>query len=1489
MCHRKTATLLSVLVALAAVSPGCVPTLQLHAIVQTSPLADGTTNQAYSLQFAVTNPPANLGDLTWTAQPTTSSSVPPGLTLSTDGLLMGTPTAAGAYMFIITVDDSNRHKTLDRKTFQLTVNAAAIDLKLIKTHTGNFTVGSNGTYTLTVTNVGNTPTTGAVTVTDTLPAGLSFVSGSGTGWTCSAAAQVVTCTNPGPIAATTGSNMSVITLTVSVAAAARPNVTNSATVAASGDNNAANNTASDPTTVNAAPVIDLSLAKTHIGSFNAGSNGLYTLTVTNVGGAASGMITVTDTLPNGMSFVSGTGTGWTCAAASQVVTCTNPGLAAGNGTNAIALTVNIASTTIAGMLTNAASVTTSGDTNAANDAASDITNVVAAARATSTAVAFAPGSVPVNQGSTVTVTVTDTGAGAPSNPLGTVSFGSSAGGDAFTPAPTCSLVAVAMSSTQSSCSATVLPVAPAGPHTISATYTPTDNIHATSNSTGALAVNARATSTVAVLSPGTVAINQSSTVTITVTDTDAGTPLNPLGTASLNSSVAGDVFAPSMSCTLAPVPATTDKSSCTATVTPIDTPGSHAITAAFVPAGSPHSPSSNSTSPASLTVTLRATATSVALVPNPVVTAQSLTATVTVADASAGTQSPPGVATAVAVSSSDGSDLLTSPCTLAAATASTSSCTVMLTASAMVSPPAHTITANFAATPTHAASTGNQDLTVVAPSVAITTTAVSAGAVTLFYSQLIEAVGGTGPYTWAVISGTPPPGLTLDPVTGILSGTPTATGMFTFTVQVMDSSGPPTMAIRTFTINVTLPVARFVFMSNQDGTISTYTVDATTGQLRANGYAPPAGLSTFTVALGRFLYTPGLSSLFISKFDPVTGVINPPATATRPPGGNGVILAIPGVDRLLFTGGAVVDIDQTTGAVTPIVGSPFSGLGGRPAIDPLGKFYFSAVDSVNVVTNTNQISAFVIDPATSALTAAPGSPFIASTCPMPIAPGHCAPGPIVVDPSSNFLYLLNTATSTSGISAFRISQADAVLTAVSGSPFAVGATFASMAVAMTPGGGFMYLTQTGSPNISGFQIDAATGALTSAGLFTSFSGSVLVAVAADPTGKFLYATGNDNLVTVYGINPDGTLTETGSIRNQHMPLATVISAGPQAEYVPKIAYSANFGSATAPVSSGNVSAYTVDAVSGALNAVAGSPFLAGMNPSAVAVDPTHRFAYVTNFGDNTVSVFTIASSGALAPVGSFATGLGPRALAVDPTGRFLYVTNQNDSVLSAFTIDQTSGSLSSFQPPGTPNGINSPASIAIDPSGIFFYVAEMGGSEVSIYKIFDFTVGRFLQVGHLSTGAGTVPTSVVVDPSGNFLYVADQSGRVVVFAISSTGTLTPLVPAQTSPGTMPASLVVDPSGRFLYTANSGSSDVSGFTIGFPAGLLNPFTGAPAAAGSAPSSVAVNPSGKFLYVANRTSGTISMFAIDPASGVLTPVNSFPAGVNPQSVVVGGTIQ
>jgi uncharacterized repeat protein (TIGR01451 family) len=127
-----------------------------------------------------------------------------------------------------------------------TILLAGPDLAISKTHSGNFVQEQTGaTYTITVSNVGGSASSGAVTVTDTLPAGLAATAISGTGWTCTL--SMLTCTRADSLAG--GGSYPAITLTANVAGNAPGSVTNTATVSGGGDVNSANNVASDVTTI----------------------------------------------------------------------------------------------------------------------------------------------------------------------------------------------------------------------------------------------------------------------------------------------------------------------------------------------------------------------------------------------------------------------------------------------------------------------------------------------------------------------------------------------------------------------------------------------------------------------------------------------------------------------------------------------------------------------------------------------------------------------------------------------------------------------------------------------------------------------------------------------------------------------------------------------------------------------------------------------------------------------------------------------------------------------------------------------------------------------------------------------------------------------------------------------------------------------------------------------------------------------------------------
>lgn len=308
-----------------------------------------------------------LGTLTCTRNDALAASASyPAITVTVDVA----PNAASSVTNSASVSGGNESNAANDSDTDPTTVTQMPDLTVNKSHTGNFSQGQVGaTYSIVVTNSGSATTSGTVTVTDTLPTGLSATGISGTGWTCTLA--TLTCTRNTTRGA--GASFPTITVTVNVAANAPPTVTNSVTVSGGGEINTSNDTDTDPTTV-VQP--DLTITKSHSGNFTQGQTGAtYTITVTNSGTASTNgtTVTVTDTLPSGLTATGISGTGWSCVLGTLTCTRTTV-LTAGSSYPAITLTVNVAANAPASV-TNSVSVSGGGQTNTANDTATDPTTI----------------------------------------------------------------------------------------------------------------------------------------------------------------------------------------------------------------------------------------------------------------------------------------------------------------------------------------------------------------------------------------------------------------------------------------------------------------------------------------------------------------------------------------------------------------------------------------------------------------------------------------------------------------------------------------------------------------------------------------------------------------------------------------------------------------------------------------------------------------------------------------------------------------------------------------------------------------------------------------------------------------------------------------------------------------------------------------------------------------------------------------------------------
>jgi uncharacterized repeat protein (TIGR01451 family) len=288
------------------------------------------------------------------------------------------------------------------------------DMTVAKSSAGTFTRGLTASYMVTASNISPYgPSSGTVTVNDTLPVGLTPTGASGTGWSCSVVSQTVSCTE---VTALPGnSSYPPITVTANVAQTAPSTVTNTAIVSGGGEINLTNDTGTNV----AAVVSSADLSVTNSASpdpVTAGNNITYTQVLTDNGPSAADNVTLVQAIPASTTFVSmAAPAGWSCttpsAGSTGNVVCTSLSMT-GNTAATFTMIVKVTAGTANGtVITDIATASSSvNDPNSSNNSASASTVVGTTAQAELTVTnAASPNPVSVGNNLTFTQVVTNTG------------------------------------------------------------------------------------------------------------------------------------------------------------------------------------------------------------------------------------------------------------------------------------------------------------------------------------------------------------------------------------------------------------------------------------------------------------------------------------------------------------------------------------------------------------------------------------------------------------------------------------------------------------------------------------------------------------------------------------------------------------------------------------------------------------------------------------------------------------------------------------------------------------------------------------------------------------------------------------------------------------------------------------------------------------------------------------------------------------------------
>ncbi len=391
-------------------------------------------------------------------------------------------------------------------------------------------------------------------------------------------------------------------------------------------------------------------------------------------------------------------------------------------------------------------------------------------------------------------------------------------------------------------------------------------------------------------------------------------------------------------------------------------------------------------------------------------------------------------------------------------------------------------------------------------------------------------------------------------------------------------------------------------------------------------------------------------------------------------------------------------------------------------------------------------------------------------------------------------------------------------------------------------------------------------------------------VTTTPPSPFTVAPGRSQTVAfaaARGTSPGvGTVTAAAIARGtvsslSHSGTFSLSAAVPVYAYVPNAL-------------ANNVLGYSVDANTGALAALAGSPFTLPTAPAMVVL--TGQGAFLYGLGQDAISHTSTLTSDVIDPAtGSLTPGqvinddalANSTGIAASPSGKFLYVIMPD--CIRVYLIDPVTGNLtlsscSSVPAPSWQFVVVPPGNVAYGAAGF------INGTQVYLYSV-DQNDGSLTLVQSAQNPfpfAGTMSS----DPLGRALYVLTPAllplghlscGDLLVLGIDQkTTAVTPLGQY----GACPQSITFDPADQYAYLSGASGFLVTASIYGFrcdSSGSLTYLPGSPFAAQLSPYRGVVEPSqGKFLIeiidenIFNSGSTTLTSFAIDTQTGALSQV-------------------
>jgi len=363
-----------------------------------------------------------------------------------------------------------------------------------------------------------------------------------------------------------------------------------------------------------------------------------------------------------------------------------------------------------------------------------------------------------------------------------------------------------------------------------------------------------------------------------------------------------------------------------------------------------------------------------------------------------------------------------------------------------------------------------------------------------------------------------------------------------------------------------------------------------------------------------------------------------------------------------------------------------------------------------------------------------------------------------------------------GISAYAVDYQIGSLTPLADSPIPAGRQPVTLVAA--PNGLSLYVVNQDDSTIGQYAI-GTDGKIYLQNTY-NVTGSNPTAIAIDQAGAFLYVTFQYQLgpqgqqlyssaspgpggITIFPISSkDGSLGTPSTVNVGNNPVGIVVSNIPPNGNLGRFVYVIDQETTTTPKAT--VLGFSQNATTGALTPTPGTTITtdstgrtvatgygAGTTPSAIAVDPTSRWVYITDEATNQLYGNNLNNDGSLtAMVNSpFPTGIFPVGLTIDPRGKFLYVANFTSGTVGAYALDVNAGTPTGAVGSASTATGTGPTCVTIEPAlGIYLYTSNNLEGDVSAMQLAPQN-GTLKQVQNTPFPSSALPTCAVTVANGS--------------------------------------------------------------------------------------------------------------------------------------------